>query len=77
MIDKTARSMSFFNKTPLIKLDKNDINEMIEFSKENNNCDIRICLHNKAEDELHNMLILERKGSYCRPHLHETKEETF
>tara|TARA_B100000315_G_C14567657_1_gene583806 strand:- start:816 stop:1316 length:501 start_codon:yes stop_codon:yes gene_type:complete len=77
MIDKTARSISFFNKKPLIKLDKNDINEMIEFSKENNNCDIRICLHNKAEDELHNMLILERKGSYCRPHLHETKEETL
>ena len=37
MIDKTARSISFFNKKPLIKLDKNDINEMIEFSKENNN----------------------------------------
>ena len=42
MIDKTARSMSFFNKTPLIKLDKNDINEMIEFSKENKNSPILV-----------------------------------
>ena len=74
--DVHARSLSFNCECDFIHLDRDIISEMKEISQ-GENCDLRISMHAGPEDDLHNMIILQRKGIYLRPHKHPLKAETY
>lgn len=39
--------------------------------------DIRICLHSSPDASYHDMIVLQRRGLYQRPHRHHNKGETW
>ncbi|MBW2975675.1 WbuC family cupin fold metalloprotein [Candidatus Woesearchaeota archaeon] len=58
-------------------IDKETISQLVEESKRNSGCDIRISLHKDPSEEFHNMIILQNKGNYYRPHKHKNKVEAY
>lgn len=74
--DENAKSKSFNFKTEIAFLDQNILKQLIEFGqKEKQNA--RISLHTSAENALHNMIIMQLKGTYNRPHKHAHKAEAY
>jgi len=74
--DKNAKSASFYYSGEITKVDKRHILFLIEYSKENSNCDVRLCIHDNPDNKHHDMIILARKYSYGQPHKHLEKNET-
>lgn len=74
--DKKAKSKSFFfSKNYEIfdqKYEKFLINYFLKTKK-----DIRICMHNNKRDLHHDMIILQQKGNFYKPHKHKKKGETY
>ena len=75
--DKKAKSLSFFCTINPVLVDEKIISELKEVSKFHNNANVRICLHSSPDAEQHDMIILEKKDSYYRPHKHNQVGETF
>jgi len=75
--DNKARSMSFFCKNDIVSIDSQTIDLLIQESRKHQSCDVRISLHKSPEETFHNMIILQNKGNYYRPHKHTNKEETY
>jgi len=76
--DKKAKSLSFFCKISQVLINDVIINELKEVSRLHNNANCRVCLHTSPDSLHHDMIILERKDSYLRPHKHiYTSGETF
>ena len=74
--DNSSKSLSFFSKSkkniPVTKELIEDIKSTAFKNKEN----LRVNLHSSSEDDFHNMLIFQWKGTYIRPHKHREKPET-
>jgi len=68
--DKKAKSLSFFCKNSQVLINDVIINELKEVSRLHNNANCRVCLHTSPDSLHHDMIILERKDSYLRPHKH-------
>ncbi len=78
-VDPTGRSIAYFCKNSFVSVDKSLIEDLkINFLEEQKKGgkNIRLCLHNSAESEFHQMIILEQKGNYYRPHKHSGKGES-
>jgi cupin fold WbuC family metalloprotein len=75
--DENAKSLSYFCTKGLVMINNQIILQLIEESKKNNSCDIRLSLHKDPSDKHHNMIILQHKGNYYRPHKHLAKPETY
>jgi len=76
--DESARTLAFFSLKKSVTVGNSLIEELKLISKENNNANIRLCLHNNPEDSLHDMIILEYKDKKSRePHKHILKNETI
>ncbi|MFA5905564.1 MAG: WbuC family cupin fold metalloprotein [Desulfobacula sp.] len=74
--DANAKSKSFNFKTDLSFLDRTMLKQLVEFGqKEKQNA--RISLHTSPENALHNMIIMQLKGTYNRPHKHVLKAEAY
>lgn len=76
-VDKGAKSIAYFCKKKPVKVDKKLIKELKEIAASVGNKNIRLCLHESPDALSHDMIILERKGKYYRPHKHLTKGESF
>ena len=74
--DKNAKSMSFFCKEEIVYLSKDIIDELKKIAC-NEKRDVRISMHQSPESDLHNMIILQHKGTYVRPHMHLIKAEAY
>ena len=74
--DKEARSLAFFAASHPAKLDSELIQDLVRLSRLNDNCNARICLHESPSSNFHEMVILEHRGHYCRPHKHLVKGES-
>lgn len=74
--DPHARSLSFFCREKISWLDRNVMEEMQEISRQENR-DLRISMHVSPAEDLHNMVILQRRETYVRPHKHRSKVETY
>lgn len=75
--DKKAKSKSFFfKKENGVVFDNNIKDFMIKFYKDTSK-DIRICLHQKSSDNHHDMIILQQKKNWYKPHKHLRKGETY
>ena len=75
--DKNAKSIAYFCKRRPVGVGKALINELKEISVGSGNQNVRFCLHESPDALFHDMLILEHKGKYYRPHKHLTKGESF
>ena len=76
LIDNGKKSLAYFAKKRPVKVDAELIKKLKEtISKLDKN--VRLCLHESPDSLFHDMIILERKGKYYRPHKHKKKEESF
>jgi len=74
--DKKAKSMSFFCQVSPVLIDEKILGELKELSRFNN-ATVRVCLHSSSGADQHDMIIIIRKDSYCRPHKHDHVGETY
>lgn len=75
--DKKAKTRAFFfKKENGVLFDKDLKKFMLENFYKNKN-DLRICLHQKSIDKHHDMIILQQKKNYYKPHKHLFKGETY
>ena len=75
--DKKSKSQSFYLKNPYQKVDERMITFLNDFSNNNNNCDLRICIHENPNSVHHDMLILHHKNNYYPPHIHTDCGDTY
>ena len=70
VIDQKAKSLSFFCEFIYFFINDEIINELKEVSRLHNVAKCRICLHTSPESLHQDMVILETKAAYLRPHKH-------
>ena len=74
--DKNAKSLSYYFTKDVARIDREIVNQLVEESARNGNCNARICLHTSPTANFHEMIILEYRGRYYRPHKHLHKGES-
>ena len=74
--DKKAKTKSFFLNSEKTFFTKEHIKFLEKFYK-SKNTDIRICLHKNAKSNHHDMIILQQKKKFYKPHKHLKKGETY
>ena len=77
VIDAAARTAAFFVRVLPALVDKRLLNELKIYSEIHDHCNVRICLHEGPDADHHDMVALERRGRYYRPHKHLRKGDTF
>ncbi len=75
--DTSAKSIAFFARVRPIWIDKVFYEELKEVSTIRGNRNVRLCLHSTPEDQQHDMVILNRKGTLYPPHRHPGKTATY
>ena len=68
--DKKSKSKSFYLKNPYQKIDDKIIEFLKNFSKKNDNSDVRVCLHESNKSLHHDMVVLQNKNNFYKPHMH-------
>ena len=74
--DNKAKTKSFFLKNKYGFFNKNLLNFMINYFKKRGK-DLRICLHKNTSEKHHDMIILQQKKNFYKPHKHKKKSETY
>ena len=77
IIDDTGKSIACFAVKENVVIDKKIIEELKMLSQKFGKKDIRICLHNDRENNLHNMINLIYKKEENIPHKHINKSESY
>ena len=75
--DKGAKTVAFFCRNLPVVIDARLIEELKNVSRLRNDSNVRICLHDGPDASHHDMIALERRGRYYRPHKHARKGDTF
>ena len=75
--NKKSDEVFYPKQTDFIDLDKKDIDYLIKEAQKNIRKRTRYCTHNSAEDDVHEMIIYHKEGTYVRPHKHIGKTESF
>lgn len=76
--DASGRSLAFFAESPVVAVTAEVIAELKAAAQGAGGANVRLCMHASPEDNFHDMLILEHRGSrYFRPHRHGDKSETL
>lgn len=73
--DTDTKALSFFCDNKISFLNASIVNEMKRIAVRYNT-NVRLNLHSSPLSDFHNMIILQRKGMYIRPHKHYNKAET-
>lgn len=76
-IDDGKKSLAYFCRNAPAQVDAALIVRLKEVMAELISRNLRLCLHKDPAAVSHEMLILERKGKYYRPHKHFNEGETF
>ena len=74
--DEKAKTTSFFLNTKKEFFSNKHINFILKYYKKNKK-DIRICLHKGRNDKHHDMIILQQKKNFYKPHKHLRKGKTY
>lgn len=72
----SGRSPAFFALRHPAQVDAETIQELRDFALQENR-NVRLCLHFGPEADFHDMIIVEHKGRYYRPHKHPEHGETW
>ena len=75
--DAGAKTVAFFCKRHPVCVDAALIEELKKVSAARGGKNVRLCLHDSPAADHHDMVILERRGKYYRPHKHREKGEAF
>ena len=75
--DKKSDEVFYPKQTDIIEVAKQDIDYLIQEAQKNIRKRARYCTHSSAEDDVHEMIIYHKKGTYVRPHKHIGKTESF
>ena len=66
-----------YPKESIITVGALDLDTLKQMAKLNPRHRIRLCAHQTAKDEIHEMIIYHSKGTYVQPHMHIGKDESF
>ena len=64
-------------QTGFMEVAKLDIDFLIQVAQINHRQRARYCTHRSVDDEVHEMVIYHKEGTYIRPHKHIGKTESF
>jgi glucose-6-phosphate isomerase len=76
-VDPKAKSLSFFCLKRPARIDARVIADLKAVAAQNGGRNARICLHANPDAPHHDMIVLEHRGKYYRPHKHADKGEAF
>lgn len=74
--DATGRSLAYFCRRNPARVTRELIEELKRVADAQGG-NVRLCLHESPEAAFHQMIILEHRGRYYRPHRHATKGEAY
>lgn len=74
--DKKARSKSYYLDSKIDFFNGKHISFLKKFHKKFKK-DVRICLHKNNKSKHHDMIILQQKKNFYKPHKHKKKGETY
>ena len=74
---ETKRSVFFEKRKSEITLISKKSLEFLKKNKNQKNNKSRICIHKNDRENIHEMMVFHKKGSYVRPHKHLNKLESF
>jgi cupin fold WbuC family metalloprotein len=74
--DERAKSLSFYSTEAVVSVDREIVRQLVELSSRDRRGRARLCLHAAPESLFHEMVVVERRGDYFRPHKHLTKGES-
>ncbi|MBC8281227.1 MAG: cupin fold metalloprotein, WbuC family [Chloroflexi bacterium] len=75
--DNSGRSAAYFCKRNPVSVDSQLISELKDESVRLGGNNIRLCLHESPESNLHEMINLEHRNKYNPPHKHAIKGESY
>ena len=75
--DTSAKTAAFFCRRLPVLIDAEVVTQLKEVSRQRNNSNVRICLHDGPDATHHDMVALEWGQRYYRPHKHARKGDTF
>jgi len=75
-LDFKSRSSSYFCQSKIPLVDYKMMKALKSFS-DYENCDVRICLHDRPEASFHDMINLHLSTNFYRPHKHLKFSETY
>ena len=75
--DDQGLSVAFFCKRNPVKVDTNLVSQLKAASARPGGGNVRLCLHDGANAPFHEMINLEYRNKYYRPHKHKVKEESY
>jgi len=76
-IDEGGRSLGFFCQKKPVRVDGDLIQELKNVSARLDGKNLRLCLHESPDAAFHEMIILEHRSNYYRPHKHLVKGESY
>lgn len=76
-IDNGKKSIAYFCKKMPVKVGRKALSDLKYTFNRFKDKNVRLCLHQDPQARSHDMLIIERKGKYYRPHKHLMKGEAF
>ena len=78
-LDYSGNSLAIYPKEILISTGSKLINSLKKLSKNNDNCNLRVCFHKSKKDKLQNMMILlnSKSKQSSKIHKHKFKDEVY
>lgn len=76
-LDDGGRNRAYFFRRDPSRVDRELLEELKDVSHSLGDRNVRVCLHPDAASPMHEMIILERRGGYLRPHKHLHKGESY
>ena len=66
-----------YSRMPYPAVTPEDIEELKAIARTNPRRRVRLCTHSSEKDTLHEMLIVQSRDNYIRPHRHDVKTESY
>ncbi|MBI4676458.1 MAG: cupin fold metalloprotein, WbuC family [Elusimicrobia bacterium] len=77
LFDGAGRSAAFFCKGGSLAVGNRLLGQLREYARARGGANVRLCLHEGPRASFHEMIILEHRGRYRRPHKHPSKHESL
>ena len=74
---KQNEEVLYPKQNDFVVINKQDIDHLRQVAYSNPRQRARYCTHTSVDDEVHEMIIYHKKGTYIRPHKHMEKTESF
>ena len=76
-LNDSGRSRGYFCQSKPVRVDNALLTKLKTVSENLSGKNVRLCLHESPESAFHDMIILERRVNYYRPHKHLYKGESY